>query len=93
MGKIKKLAEQANAEAAKIRRNVRVVEATRKEIQEINMLSTTTAASLLGMLSKCRTSPTDYTLLSPGEKQRLGALVNNTNAGAELLNRVAGADE
>jgi hypothetical protein len=91
-GKNKKVAEQANTEAAKIRRYVRLLEATRKEIQEITALSTRTAGALNDMLVRCRTFSTDYAQLSSEEKQRLGALVNNTKAGAELLNRAVGAN-
>ncbi|MFF2911990.1 DNA polymerase III subunit gamma/tau [Paenibacillus sp. NPDC057934] len=84
----KKVAEQATTEAARICRHVSIVEATRKAIQEIIELSTRTTDALLGMLLKCRKFPADYILLTTEQKQLVEALVNNTKAGAELLNRV-----
>ncbi|CAM4472646.1 DNA polymerase III subunit gamma/tau [Paenibacillus typhae] len=91
-GKNKKIAEQASTEAAKIRKHVKAVEAARKEIQEITSLSTAASDGLRSMLLQCRTLTTDYTQLTPEAKQRLGALVNNTKAGAQLLNRAVGAN-
>lgn len=91
-GKNKKIAEQASTEAAKIRKHIKAIEATRKEIQEITALSTAASDGLRGLLLQCRTFTTDYTQLTPEAKQRLGALVNNTKAGAQLLNRAVGAN-
>ncbi len=85
------IAEEANTEAAAIRAHLRAIEATRKEIQEITALSVSTSEGLRSMLLKCRTFTTDYAELPPETKQRLGAMVNHTKAGAQLLNRVVGA--
>ncbi|OBZ08778.1 hypothetical protein A8L34_21700 [Bacillus sp. FJAT-27264] len=84
----KKVAERATTEAARISRYISIVEATRKDIQEIIELSMITTDALLGMLLKCRKFPADYILLTTEQKQLVDALVDNTKAGAELLNRV-----
>ncbi|WP_054942855.1 hypothetical protein [Paenibacillus ihuae] len=86
-GKNKKIAEQANTEAAAIRAQVRVIAVTRKEIQEITALSVSTSEGLRSTLLQCRTFTTDYAELPPETKQQLGAMVNHAKAGAQLLNR------
>ena len=91
-GKNKKIAEQANSEAAKIRKYVTVIKGTRKEIGEIASTSFTTKELLSTMLIHCKSFQGDYKQLSTEEKQRLGALVNNIKAGTELLNRTVGAN-
>ncbi|MFC3750269.1 hypothetical protein [Paenibacillus sp. GCM10012306] len=84
----KVLAERANMETVKISRYVSTVKATRKDILDILELSARTTDALLGMLLKCRELPADYIQLTTEQKQLVDALVNNTKAGTELLNRV-----
>lgn len=91
-GKNKKIAEQANNEAVKIRKYVKGIKGTRKEIGEIASTSLTTKEMLSTMLMQCKSFQGDYKQLSTEEKQRLGALVNNIKAGTALLNRTVGAN-
>jgi len=89
-GKNKKIAEEANNEAVKIKKHVKVIKGTRKEISEITGLCQNTDIQLQALLGQVRTYPTDFQALTSEQKQRLGAFVNNTKGAAELLNRTVG---
>lgn len=91
-GKNKKIAAEANDHAIAIRKQVRVIGGSRKEIKEISHSSLAMIDVFPELFNLCRSFPSDYRKLTNEQKLRLGSLVNNTRAGSELLNRPVGAN-
>jgi hypothetical protein len=91
-GKNKKIAEEANNHAIKIRKQVSVIGGTRKEVKEISNSSVAILDVFPELFNLCKSFPSDYRTFTNEQKLRLGALVNNTRAGSELLNRPVGAN-
>ena len=85
--KNKKIAEEADSQRRKINRETEKLIKMDTQVKEIITLTNNHSNNLLGSLNELKEINRDYKMLSHDEKMKLGALVNNTKALSELLNR------
>jgi len=82
------IAKKASLQADQIQGRVKTLQAAREEIARLQGLTQQHADGALGQLDRLqREAPADYRAFSRGQKQELGALVNNIRSLGELLNK------
>lgn len=83
-----KIAEEANDKARAVRKQILILERAEAEIVGLTSLTRQHESGVRDQLAHLRAhAPSDYLTFNADDKRRLGALVNNVRALAQLLNQ------
>lgn len=88
------VADEANQKAVQVREQTQTLDRGREQMRRVHTLTATHDAGVREQLRRLQADfPQDYKAFDDSAKRLLGALINNVNALAELLNRTITDDE